>query len=158
MLSHGKETSRTMFLSSISHLPRNVQIFSHEMCEFTLKKALPSKSTQAKLILPKILFIRGERFLSCRDADARAFQNRDSLWMCYDMLHHGLFTAKSGRSHCIGASEGGVSSWRAFPRSRLPSTRVRSMGSAMQDSSVSQKSLSKISNNGVRLEHRSASP
>ena len=69
------------------------------------KKALPSQSTEAKLILPKILFIRGERFLSCRNSDARAFQNRDSLQMCYDVLHHGLFTAQSGRSHCIGASK-----------------------------------------------------
>ena len=33
-------------------------------------------------------------FLSCCNSDRRALQNRDSLQMCYDMLHHGLFTAK----------------------------------------------------------------
>jgi hypothetical protein len=50
-------------------------------------------------------FIRGERFLSCRNSDAHAFQNRDSRQMCYDMLHHGLFTAKLARSHCIGQAK-----------------------------------------------------
>jgi Leucine-rich repeat (LRR) protein len=30
-----KDTSRTIFISSISHLPRNVQISSHEVSKFT---------------------------------------------------------------------------------------------------------------------------